>query len=160
MPKAISNTSPLLYLHRINAIDWLAELFEEIWVPSAVVEELQEGENRGYNVPHLDNYPNLQIVSPQNIPENLENTDLGSGEQAAIALALENRDRIVLLDDALARTTARNFGLTIWGTLKILLEAKDKGLIERIKPCVDRLQKSGMWISNDIRQRVLNLAGE
>jgi hypothetical protein len=33
MPKAISNTSPLLYLHRIDVLDWLPMLFSEIWVP-------------------------------------------------------------------------------------------------------------------------------
>lgn len=32
MPEAISNTSPLLYLYRINALDWLPELFSEIQV--------------------------------------------------------------------------------------------------------------------------------
>jgi predicted nucleic acid-binding protein len=43
MPKAISNTSPLLYLYRIDALNWLAELFGGIWTPSAVVAELGEG---------------------------------------------------------------------------------------------------------------------
>jgi len=51
MPEAISNTSPLLYLYRINAIDWLPELFNEIWIPNAVVLELGEGQHRGYDVP-------------------------------------------------------------------------------------------------------------
>ncbi len=44
MPNAISNTSPLLYLYRINAIDWLPHLFDELWVPTAVVNELREGQ--------------------------------------------------------------------------------------------------------------------
>jgi len=33
VPAAISNTSPLLYLHRINSMDWLRALFDSIWVP-------------------------------------------------------------------------------------------------------------------------------
>jgi predicted nucleic acid-binding protein len=33
MPKAISNTSPLLYLYRVGTIHWLPQLFEEVWIP-------------------------------------------------------------------------------------------------------------------------------
>jgi len=61
MPEAISNTSPLLYLYRINALDWLPELFSEIWIPNAVVLELGEGKQRGYDVPVLSAYAWLQI---------------------------------------------------------------------------------------------------
>ena len=39
----ISNTSPLLYLHRIEALDWLPELGEKVWIPQAVQDELSEG---------------------------------------------------------------------------------------------------------------------
>ncbi len=34
MAKAISNTSPLLYLYRIEMIGWLSQLFEEVWIPT------------------------------------------------------------------------------------------------------------------------------
>jgi len=64
------------------------------------------------------------------------------------------------LDDALARRIAQAAGLNVWGTLKVLLEAKSQGLTESIEPLVNRLENSGMWISDDIRQRVLALAGE
>jgi len=77
-----------------------------------------------------------------------------------MALALEHPTRVVLLDDALARRIAQAAGLEVWGTLRILLEAKSEGMIERIEPLVGRLKKSGMWISNSVQQRVLALAGE
>ncbi len=56
MPEAISNTSPLLYLYRIEALDWLPKLFDELWIPSAVVLELQQGKQRGYHVPEPNDY--------------------------------------------------------------------------------------------------------
>jgi predicted nucleic acid-binding protein len=43
MPDAISNTSPLVYLYRIQAIEWLPELFGNVYVLTAVVDELKEG---------------------------------------------------------------------------------------------------------------------
>lgn len=71
MPDVISNTSPLLYLCRIKAIDWLPELFSEIWIPNAVVLELGKGQQRGYDVPVPSVYAWLQIVEPQSIPPEL-----------------------------------------------------------------------------------------
>ena len=160
MPEAISNTSPLLYLHRIESLGWLPELFEEIWIPNAVAIELQAGRQKGYNVPAVSDYSWLRIIEPNAIPSEWLVLDLGAGELAAMALALENPAKIVLLDDALARRVAKAAGLQVWGTLKILLEAKSQGLIPTIKPSLDRLGKVGMWLSEKIRQQVLVLAGE
>lgn len=161
MPELISNTSPLLYLYRIGALEWLTKLCSaEIWIPSAVVLELEEGRRLGYDVPNPSHYDWLRLVEPRSIPSEWLTTDLGAGELAAMALALENPDRVVLLDDSLARRIAQAAGLKVWGTLKVLLEAKSHGLTPTIAPLVDRLESAGMWISGGIRKRILNLAGE
>jgi predicted nucleic acid-binding protein len=77
-----------------------------------------------------------------------------------MALALENPTRILLLDDILARRTAQAAGLMVWGTLKVLLEAKGQKLTDRIEPLLNRLSDMGMWLSEDIRHRILKLASE
>lgn len=160
MPPAISNTSPLLYLYRIDGLTWLQQLFGELWVPEAVVQELNEGARRGFDVPDVEDYDWLKIVNPDHTPFEWLALDLGAGEVAAMALALENPDRIIVLDDALARRTAQAAGLEVWGTLRILLEAKANGLIETVKPAIDQLNQAGLWMSVEIRQRILTLAGE
>ena len=160
MPEAISNTSPLLYLHRIGALQWLPRLFQDIWAPTAVVAELQEGRSRGYDVPDLTVLRWVQIVEPRSIPAEWLALDLGRGELAAMAMARENPDRIVLLDDGLARRTAQTAGLQVWGTLKIMLEAKAHGITPTIKPWIERLADAGLWISDDLRSRILALAEE
>ncbi|MBE9136505.1 DUF3368 domain-containing protein [Nodosilinea sp. LEGE 07088] len=160
MLDGISNTSPLLYLYRIDVVNWLPQVFGEVWIPSAVEIELQAGQDKGYDVPIPSNYPWLRVTEPGSIPIDWQRLDLGSGELAAMALAAEHPKKIVLLDDTLARRTAQLAGLTVWGTLKILLEAKSQGLTESIQPLVSRLNDAGMWLSDDIRQRVLTLAGE
>ena len=85
---------------------------------------------------------------------------LGAGERAALALALENPRLVVALDEALARRIATAAGLPVWGTLRVLFEAKSRGLVEDIAPLVRRLIDSGMRISDDVRRRLLALAGE
>ena len=160
MLKAISNTSPLLYLYRIGAINWLPELFDEVWIPEAVKNELLAGRSKGYDVPNPDDYPWLSVVNPKSMPSEWLALDLGVGEIAAMALALENPKRIVLLDDMLARRTAQVAGLQVWGTLKVLLEAKSHGLVDKIEPYITKLSESGMWVSAEVRQRILKLADE
>ncbi|MCL5612003.1 MAG: DUF3368 domain-containing protein [Chloroflexi bacterium] len=160
MLKAISNTSPLLYLYRIGAINWLPKLFDEVWTPEAVKNELLAGRSKGYDVPNPDDYPWLRVVNPKSMPSEWLALDLGVGEIAAMALALENPKRIVLLDDMLARRTAQVADLQVWGTLKVLLEAKSHGLVDKIELYVTKLSESGMWVSAEVRQRILKLAGE
>jgi predicted nucleic acid-binding protein len=102
----------------------------------------------------------LKVVDPKHTPSEWLSLDLGKGELGAMALALENPDRIVLLDDALARRTAQAAGLTVRGTLGILLDAKARGLTELVEPWLDKLEDAGLWFSNEVRKRILRLAGE
>ena len=158
--KAISNTSPLLYLYRIGGINWLPKLFDEVWTPEAVKNELLAGRTKGYDVPDPADFNWLHIVNPNSMPSEWLALDLGTGEIAAMALALENPSRVILLDDMLARRTAQAAGLQVWGTLKILLEAKSQGLIDKIEPFVINLTEAGMWVSAEVKHRILVLGGE
>lgn len=160
MPEAVSNTSPILYLHRIGVIDWLPVLFDDVWIPQAVCDELQEGGSRGHDVPDVGRYGWLHVVDPRATPSEWLSLDLGPGELAAMALAIENPARVILLDDLLARRTAQAAGLNVWGTLKVLLEAKAQGVTKEIAPLVARLDDAGLWLTDEVRRRILALAGE
>ncbi len=156
MPKAVSNTSPILYLYRIGIIDWLPQLFEEVKTAQAVADELEEGRNRGYHVPNPNDYDWLEILEPKNMPSQWLSANLGAGELQAMALALEYPDHIVILDDSLARRIAKAAGLEVWGSLKILLEGKKQGLVDEIKPLVEGLHSSGLYLSEKIKGRILS----
>ena len=156
----ISNTSPLLYLYRIDALNWLPRLCGKVWIPEAVVQELSEGMRRGYDVPDPRRYEWLTVTDPRAVPSQWLNVDLGAGELAVLALALEHSECTVLLDDRYARRIAQSAGLNVWGTLRVLIEAKSQGLIERVVTHVDQLEGAGMWMSAAIRRRILALAGE
>lgn len=160
MTIAISNTSPLLYLYRIGGLAWLGHLFQEVWVPDAVGDELEVGRQRGYDVPEIGGLRWVKRVNPAHVPQEWLALDLGRGELATIALALEHRENVILVDGLLARRIGRAAGLEVWGTLRVLLEAKKHGLIEQVAPYVGRLMDAGMWLSADFRFRILRLADE
>ena len=160
MSECISNTSPLLYLYRIGALNWLPIHCGEVRIPQAVVRELSEGQQKGYDVPDPQDYEWLEVVDPRVIPSKWLNLDLGAGELAVLALALEHPGCTVLLDDRQARRIAQAAGLNVWGTLKVLIEAKSHGLVERIATHLYSLENTSMWMSEAIRRRVLALVGE
>ena len=160
MAEAITNTSPLIYLDRIRRLEWLPELFEEVWIPTAVVDELQQGLQHGHRSLDVDQIRGFRVIAPETQPSEWLSADLGPGELAAITLAMEHPGRVVILDDGLARRTAQAAGLDVWGTLRVLLEAKSNGLTDHIEPLVDQLARAGLWFSEEIRRRILALADE
>ena len=100
------------------------------------------------------------VANPKSVSSEWLSLNLGVGELATIALAIEKENCIVLLDDMLARKVAQAANLQVWGTLKVLLEAKSHGLIKVVAPQVSKLSDAGMWISTEIKERILKLAGE
>ena len=86
---------------------------------------------------------------------------LDEGESEAIALAMELRADLLLIDERKARLVARRFGSHHIGIVGMLIEAKQNGLIKAVKPFLDDLMiKAGFWISQKLYNRVLNETGE
>ena len=125
-----------------------------------MVAELEVGSQQGYNVPKITVYPWMKRVNPNATLQEWLSLELGQAELAVLELALEHRENVVLLDDFLARKIAQAAGLKVRGTLRVLLEAKERQLIKQIAPYVEKLAEAGMWLSEDIRHRILCLAGE
>ncbi|MDA0838258.1 MAG: DUF3368 domain-containing protein [Planctomycetota bacterium] len=86
---------------------------------------------------------------------------LDAGEAEALALAEEIKASAVLIDEAAGRASAVQNGLPVIGTLGILLRAKERGLIDAIRPLLDSLQKDlGFFIGASLRDFILQQAGE
>ena len=161
MPEVvISNTSPIFYLHRLRHLDLLQKLYQEIIVPKAVVAELEAGRRQGEDVPAIDSYEWIKIRAIRS-PQILGlSTDFGLGETEVLALALEESDSLVIIDEKLARKIARLRGLRVTGTAGVLLKAKQEGHILAVKPFLDRLQEIHFHLSDNVRTLILSIAEE
>ncbi|MFO7973408.1 MAG: DUF3368 domain-containing protein [Candidatus Hydrogenedentota bacterium] len=160
MPAVISNTSPLQYLYQAEALALLPKLFGEIWVPEAVVAEIQAGHNCNVSLPELDTLPWLEVHPVQQRAALPLVTHLGEGEKEVLALGLEFPDSLLLFDDRNARRHANALSLKITGTLGVLLLAKQRGNLDAVRPVLDRLDALGFRLDGDTRQTVLRLAHE
>ena len=64
------------------------------------------------------------------------------------------------MDDKYARKTAKYMNLAVTGTMGVLIKAKQKGLIDKVKPVMDRLIQNGLYVSSEVQLSVLKIAGE
>ncbi len=159
MREAVSNTSPLLYLHQIGSLDLLERLYGKLLVPEGVATELSAGKLLGYDVPDLRRLSWIEIVQVPNVDVLALVTDLGIGEREAIALAKQS-NLLALLDDALARRHATLLGIRFTGTIGLLIKAKRVGFVQSISPLIDRLTTLGFHLAPQTRDTALRLADE
>jgi uncharacterized protein len=158
----VSNSSPLVSLAAIGRLDLLRELYGTITIPQAVHDEVVV---QGLGRPGSSEVQTLEWivrrdVDDPNVVTALEGK-LDRGEAEAIALAAELQADLLLMDERLGRTEAARFGLRFIGILGVLIEAKGRGLLQRIEPILDELQlDAGFRMSEALRARVLQAAGE
>jgi predicted nucleic acid-binding protein len=87
------------------------------------------------------------------------NLDLGEAE--AIALALELKADELLIDERLGRRETVRLGLSITGILGVLLIAKNRGLVSKVKPIMESLiSQANFRISHQLYEEVLQTANE
>jgi hypothetical protein len=86
--------------------------------------------------------------------------ELNRGEAEAIALALELRALLVLIDEKLGREVVIVRGLRITGLLGVRLRAKLRGRVPSARGELERPEQAGFWISTRLRRELLKLAGE
>lgn len=160
MSDIICNTSPLQYLYQLEILHVLQTLAGYIIVPPAVIDELAVGRAQGVSLPDpmVLKWVTVRPVASAAVLPLI--TDLGPGETEVLALALESSDAIVILDDALARQVASTLAIRFRGTLGLLLDAKQAGLISSVAPLLDQLQELGFRLSSRTRDLILDLAGE
>lgn len=158
----VSDTSAIINLAAVGQLSLLEQLYGTVLIPPAVRTEITAG---GPNAPGAVAVNSLAWI--RSVPIANEalvialSGQLDRGEAEAVALALEQRADLLLVDERRGRSVATNVGLKVVGLLGVLLEAKAKGLLPRLKPVLDDLvSKAGFWISGPLIQATLRAAGE
>ncbi len=156
--RAVSNAGPIIHLSWIDRLDLLAALFEEVLVPVAVREEVLRA---GPHVPGIqairDAFANgwLRVQSVRDSAAVLRLTaELDRGESEAIVLMRETQAGLLLLDERRARARAGREGLRLIGTIGILLQARERGLVQAVTPLLGDLRRKGFRVSAELVEQV------
>jgi len=146
---AVSNSTCLIGLERIQRTEILARSFNEIFIPPAVQDEIK----------FIREWLIVKPVQNRAMVKILE-TQIDRGESEAIALAAELGEVFIVLDDKKARRIARQITPRVIGTIGLLLRAKKNGIIEKIEPILDELNAVNFRIGNSLYRHALELAKE
>jgi predicted nucleic acid-binding protein len=151
MPKVIiSDTSCLIILTKIGELDLLRQLYKTVTITHDIL--LEYGE-------HLPDWIEVEQANDHYRQQLLE-MQIDKGEASAIALALETSENIIILDDWKARKLAERLGLSVTGTIGVIIRAKNNGLIPSIIPYLDKIRETNFRISEELEQIALKEANE
>jgi len=150
----VADTSPINYLVLIRQIDLLTQLYKQILIPTAVLAELEHpGAPKAVRDWAVSRPPWLEVLKPKTT---LMLAELDAGESEALALAAEVHADVVLIDDHAGRQEAIRRGLKVAGTLSVLDEADQAGLVI-FDEAVAELRKTSFRVSpavlSEIRQK-------
>src|SRR5712691_5312565 len=154
--KAVSNTTPLRYLIAIEQEHLLGQLFEKVFVPVAVHEELTDSRTpetvrgRVLSMPAWFEVRKVQETQTATFP-----VALHRGEQEAIILAEALRADVLLIDEQIGRTIALSRNLPLSGTLGVLERADTMGFVSDFPQVLQRLKSSGFFVAEALEQQLL-----
>ena len=151
MHKAIiSDTSCLILLDKIGELEILNKLFGTIITTTEVAGEFGQP---------LPSWVEIKQPSDKNYQSIIE-ASLDKGEASAIALAIELNDCLLIIDDLKGRKFANQIGLTIIGTIGVIVDAKLAGIITSIKPILNKIKSTNFRITEQLEAIILKRSGE
>jgi predicted nucleic acid-binding protein len=159
----VSDAGPLIALGRIEHLNLLKQLYQNVLIPPAVHSELRCGSDLP-GATALQQAINDGWIGVQSVPRAKELSELrlilDAGESQAIVLAELVHCRFLLMDERRGRQVAKKRGLTVIGIAGVLLAAKSGGLIDTVSPVVNMLSKEGYRLSNSLIAEILKIAEE
>ncbi len=146
----ISDTSCLILLSKIDELGLLKSLGSEVYATPIIQNEF------GNLLPDW-----VVIKSPTDLHyQKILEMDLDAGEASAIALALENKKSVLILDDLKGRKIADRLSLKYSGTFGLIVRAKQEGVIETVKPLLHKIRQTNFRFSEELFFATLAAANE
>jgi predicted nucleic acid-binding protein len=154
----VSNTTPIISLSSIGQIDLLQKLFKKVIIAKAVYLEIKSKKSYGYNEVDKDYFEVKEIIGTNYLNFLLNEMDIGEAE--TILLAKEIKADLLIIDERIGFDFANMQDIVSIGTLSVLKLAKEKCIIDKIKPLLDEMIKKGRWYSKNIYDQFLKNVNE
>jgi predicted nucleic acid-binding protein len=154
----VADSSALIALSICDALSFLEILFTSVKVPESVYNEvIKKGKKDSLN---LQKFLEDKIEKISIDDYVITDSSIEHGELSAMALYKKLGADKLLLDDKRARKIAVVNKISIIGSSGILLRAKKKNLITNVKPYLDKIKASDIFLSDKLYNDILDIAGE
>ena len=155
----VVNSSPVICLSKAGLAFLLPKAASSLYIPEGVIEEVKEGsESDPGRICITENGEDFR-VSISKVDQDIQTWLLGRGESEVLQWA-KTYSCVALVDDYQARKCAVSLGIQAIGTLGFILKCKSIGLIQKVKPAVRDLMKSGLYVDQLVVRKILELAQE
>ena len=165
MPCVVADTSPLFYLALLGRLSVLGKIYGTVAVPARVWSEAMAGARR--NAPILRQLEtgireHWLVIHPAPVEQSqLDLSRLDAGEREAILLTRQLAAECLLIDEKRGRAAAKALGIQVKGTLTILAEAKQAGLLPSLTETFHILRTETTFrFSRKLEKEILLSAGE
>ena len=147
----VCNSSPIINLCNVGLLSLFKSLYGQVIIPNAVFKELTvkgSGHKHDGLIRSFVDAKILRLKTPHNAELiALLGKDLDEGESEVIALALELKADVVLIDEMDARDVAGSYNLHITGFIGMLLKAQRLKIIPSALPYLEKARNAGFWIN-------------
>ncbi|HBE18572.1 MAG TPA: DUF3368 domain-containing protein [Cyanobacteria bacterium UBA11149] len=164
MPKTeiiVINTAPIIAsVSALGDLTILQSLYTQVLVPFEVCQEVLAGGYSGFAVAEFEaaNWLKKQQTTLNISPLLLNSLD--RGEAAVIQLAMNENIQTVCIDEVAGRRMARLSGLSVTGSIGILLRAKREGHPISMQQAISQMLNRGIRLSPTVINFALLQAGE
>ncbi len=146
----VTNTTPLIALAvATGSLDILRAMYARVLVPAAVANEILAGGDSAPGVAAFRGATWLEHRPDVRISSYLSNS-LDRGEAAVIQTALDESIALVCIDEAVGRRVARLNGLTVTGSVGILVKAHQQGYAISLADAIRRMREHGIWLADGV----------
>ncbi len=167
-----SNSTPLIYLAKVNRLDILRRLFNIIQIPDEVrLECVDAGKRENHPDAYLiDKFIQQKMITVHTLPKNVivraeliaEEFGIDVGEAQAILLAKNKNEDEILADESHTRKAAKSLGLRPRGTIYVILTAAQRGIVSKDEgiDLLNKMVRSNFHVSVTIYQQTIRALQE
>lgn len=153
----IADAGPIFSLAIIDKLELLNEIFDDIKIPRAVWHEITLDKKTTF-YGKIHDYFEHSVLDISGFNELTLIMDYGESE--AVLLYKELNAQFLLIDDKKARNIAENFDIKCVGTLGLLSMAREKELIDKLKPLFETLLNNDRYYSINLLNKILDKHNE
>ncbi len=157
----VLNASPLIVLSKAGLLQTIGPLAELWVVPDAVASEFEFKRSITPYITELEAVSKVSLESCPEIHPFVAAWDLGQGESEVLSLSIQKgADTKAVIDDLQARKCAKLLGVSLIGSVGLLVMAKRMGLTDEAKPGINKLKEVGLRIDPDLLTKIYQKIGE